>query len=140
MVSRAHSVVAPRMPMTPVSPNPKRRRQLRKLLTKQKITMFFILLVVGAIISVLAVRYTTLYVQNAAIQQMEQNIEALREQNARLRTEIAQLQSPKRLIDTGVKLGLVFPSAGVSRHMNTQKQALLPADAKKQDVPDPSLE
>jgi cell division protein FtsL len=136
MVSRAHSVVAPRLPMTPVSPNPKRRRKLRKLLTKQKITMFIVLLFAGAIVSVLAVRYTTLYVQNASIQQMEQNIEALREQNARLRTEIAKLQSPKRLIDTGMKLGLVFPSAAVDRHMQHQTSA----PPKETDVPVRSLE
>ncbi|HZG88266.1 hypothetical protein [Paenibacillus sp.] len=52
-------------------------------------------------------REASMYEMNSRVVQMEREIKSLEEQNTMLRNEIAKLESPERLIEAGVQLGLV---------------------------------
>jgi cell division protein FtsL len=68
-------------------------------------TVFAFCLVAGLI----AFRYTAIFEVNTRIVQTETQIHQLQDGTALLKNEIASLQDPERLIETGIQLGLSLP-------------------------------
>lgn len=98
-------------PATTVSRQP---RAPKSFSTKEKLFYFLVVVVVGLVVSVLAMRNTTIYVHNSALLELQRDITNITKQNAILRQEVATLQAPKRLIETGIQLGLVMPTPPAS--------------------------
>ena len=73
----------------------------------EKLLWIFGILFCCGIAGLFQFREASVYEMNARIVQMEQEIKQLEEQNTMLRNEIAKLESPERLIEAGVQLGLV---------------------------------
>lgn len=113
MVSRLQNGVAPHIPLPIASPPPPNRRpraRSNRRTRNQKLLAFLLIVCVGMTTAYLAVRNTTIYVQNASIQSMETELNQLKKHNERMRNEVTQLQSPKKMIQTAIQMGLLLPN------------------------------
>jgi cell division protein FtsL len=107
MQTQRHPVVSP---TTTVSRQP---RTPKSFSVKEKLFYVLVVVVVGLVVSVVAMRNTTIYVHNSELIELQRDVTNITKQNAILRQEVAALQAPKRLIETGIQLGLVMPTPPV---------------------------
>jgi cell division protein FtsL len=79
------------------------------LSTSEKLIYLFSVIVICILLGLIINRSATLFELNAQMGQMESEIRQLEETNLLLANEIAKMESPQRLIEKGIQLGLSMP-------------------------------
>ncbi|WP_274363320.1 septum formation initiator family protein [Paenibacillus thermotolerans] len=94
---------------TKAKPAAKKAQKVKSLTAPEKLLYLFGVVAFSLIAGIVIWRYAMIFEMNTRIVQMETEIRKLEKENTALKNEVAKLQDPQRLIDTGIQLGLVLP-------------------------------
>lgn len=94
---------------TNAKPAVKKGRKASALTAPEKLLYLFGVVAFSLILGVVIWRHAVIFEMNTHIVQMESEIRKLEKENTALKNEVAKLQDPQRLIDSGIQLGLVLP-------------------------------
>jgi cell division protein FtsL len=88
-----------------------RKKELRakSIPTPEKLLYLFAIITFCTVAGIVIWRYAMVFELNTRMVQMEAQIQKLEKENTELKNEVAKLQDPQRLIDTGIELGLMLP-------------------------------
>jgi cell division protein FtsL len=91
------------------------------LSTSEKLLYLFSVIVMCVLLGLIIQRSATLFEINAQMLHMESEIRQLEETNLLLANEIAKMESPERLIEKGIQLGLSMPEQLQNKQLSTFK-------------------
>ncbi|WP_199618976.1 septum formation initiator family protein [Paenibacillus alkalitolerans] len=87
----------------------KKVQRAKSIPTPEKLLYLFAVIMFCAVAGIVVWRYAMIFEMNTRIVQIESEIRQLEKENTALKNEVAKLQDPQRLIETGIEMGLTLP-------------------------------